>query len=46
MEVSGIERGSTVYRGVLISVCWNRGVQSVEIEGFRVLGLECWNRGV
>ena len=40
----GIE-GSTVYRGVLISGCWNRGVplytevssfQGVGIEGFEV----------
>ena len=41
----GIE-GSTVYRGVLISRCWNRGVplytevssfQGVEIEGFHCI---------
>ena len=52
----GIE-GSTVYRGVLISGCWNRGVplytevfsfQGVGIEGSTVYRgvLMSWNRGV
>ena len=52
------QRGSTVYRGVLISGCWNRGVPLyTEVSSFQGVGIEefhwrphCvgmgWNRGV
>ena len=45
-----------MYRGVLISGCWNRGVPlCTEVSSFQGVGIEefqciltsgCWNRGV
>ena len=40
-QVVGIERSSTVYRGDLISGCWNRGVPLyTEVSSFQVVGIE------